>query len=93
MAIAGPVGGAVIIERVFGLPGLGDLAVTSLARRDLPVVLGVVVTVMVIVLVLNVITDILYTFIDPRVRLAPASVEPSTQRPRRAEPVPVTEPA
>ena len=93
VAIAGPVGGAVFVERVFGLPGLGSLALESLARRDMPVIVGVVVAVMVAVLVLNLLADILYSLIDPRVRVHSESVEPADRRIARAEPVPATESA
>jgi peptide/nickel transport system permease protein len=93
VAIAGPVGGAVFVERVFGLPGLGSLALESLARRDMPVILGVVIAVMVAVLVLNLIADLVYTLIDPRVRLASQSVEPEDRRVARTEPVPAAETA
>jgi peptide/nickel transport system permease protein len=93
VAIAGPVGGAVFVERVFGLPGLGSLALESLARRDMPVIVGVVVAVMVAVLVLNLLADILYTLVDPRVRVHSESVEPEDRRIARAEPVPATESA
>jgi peptide/nickel transport system permease protein len=93
VAIAGPVGGAVFVERVFGLPGLGSLAIESLARRDTPVILGVVVAVMIVVLVLNVLADIVYSLIDPRVRVSSESVEPEDRRIARAEPVPAAESA
>ncbi|MFN2472040.1 MAG: ABC transporter permease [Gaiellaceae bacterium] len=76
VAIAGPVGASVFVERVFGLPGLGTLAVDSLTRRDIPIVLGVVITIMTVILVLNLITDIVYSVIDPRVRVRGASLEP-----------------
>lgn len=75
LAIGGPIGGAVVVERVFGLPGVGQLAVTSLARRDTPVILGVTIWVMVLVLVLNLITDILYVFVDPRMTFKSQSIE------------------
>ena len=61
-------GGAVFIEQVFGLPGMGRLAVTALPRRDLPVILGVVLTVTIAILLFNLIVDLLYGGLDPRVR-------------------------
>jgi peptide/nickel transport system permease protein len=75
MAIGGPVGGAVVVEKVFGLPGVGQLAVTSLQRRDTPVILGVVIWVMVLVLILSVIADIIYVFVDPRMTFKSQSIE------------------
>lgn len=91
VAIAGPVGGAVFVERVFGLPGIGSLALESLPRRDVPVVLGVVIAVMLVVLVLNVVADLVYSLVDPRVRTTGQSVEPEDRRVARAEPVPAAE--
>jgi peptide/nickel transport system permease protein len=75
MAIGGPVGGAVVVERVFGLPGVGSLAVASLARRDTPMILGITIWVMVLVLILSVIADIAYTLIDPRLSFKTPSIE------------------
>jgi peptide/nickel transport system permease protein len=93
MAIGGPVGGAVVVERVFGLPGVGSLAVTSLARRDTPVILGVTIWVMVLVLLLNLIADIVYTFVDPRINFKAPSVERREAPSGRVEPVPAPETA
>jgi peptide/nickel transport system permease protein len=69
MDIGLALGGAVFVERVFGLPGLGGIALQSLARRDLPVIMGVVLFGTFCVIVLNLIVDLLYTAIDPRSRL------------------------
>ena len=69
MDIGLALGGAVFVERVFGLPGLGGIALQSLARRDLPVIMGVVVFGTFCVIVLNLVVDLLYTAIDPRSRL------------------------
>ncbi len=63
-------GGALFIEQVYGLPGLGKLAVTSLARRDLPPVVGVVLVVTLAIVIFNLVVDLLYAWIDPRVRVA-----------------------
>jgi peptide/nickel transport system permease protein len=62
------VGGAVITESVFNLQGLGYTAINSALNQDLPLVLGVVLLASVAVAVANLIVDILYAFIDPRVR-------------------------
>jgi peptide/nickel transport system permease protein len=64
------VGGAVITESVFNLQGLGYLAINDALQQDLPVVLGVVLVASVAVAVANLVVDILYAFIDPRVRYA-----------------------
>ncbi len=62
------VGGAVLVEQVFALPGLGSLLVESAASQDLPMLQGVVLVVGVVIIVLNLLTDLLYLAIDPRVR-------------------------
>jgi peptide/nickel transport system permease protein len=64
------VGGAVITESVFNLQGLGYLAINDALQQDLPVVLGVVLVASVAVALANLLVDILYAFIDPRVRYA-----------------------
>jgi len=77
MDIGLALGGAVFVERVFGLPGLGGIALPSLARRDLPVIVGVVMFATVAVIVFNLIVDLLYTTIDPRSRLTQTDFEGS----------------
>jgi peptide/nickel transport system permease protein len=64
------VGGAIITESVFNLQGLGWLAVNSAFNQNLPVVLGVTMLTAVAVAVMNLVVDILYAFLDPRVRYA-----------------------
>ncbi len=61
-------GGSVIIENVFAWPGLGRLAIESISNRDFPLVQGIAFFTSVIVIFLNVLTDIAYAFIDPRIR-------------------------
>jgi peptide/nickel transport system permease protein len=68
MDIALALGGAVFTETVFGLPGLGRIAIESLNGFDLPVTTGVVVFAATAVIVLNLIVDLLYAYIDPRIR-------------------------
>jgi peptide/nickel transport system permease protein len=62
-------GGALFTESVFGLPGLGKTAVTALDSFDLPTVQGIVVFATVAIIALNLIVDLLYAWIDPRIRL------------------------
>ncbi|MDP9255931.1 MAG: ABC transporter permease [Actinomycetota bacterium] len=62
------VGGAVITESVFNLDGLGFMAVDSVFRQDLPATLGVVLVATFAVVIMNLIVDIIYAFLDPRVR-------------------------
>jgi peptide/nickel transport system permease protein len=63
-------GGAIITEYTFGLPGLGNLAVQSVFFSDLPLLLGVMLFSATMILLFNIIVDACYAFIDPRVRLA-----------------------
>jgi peptide/nickel transport system permease protein len=64
------VGGTVVIETVFGIPGLGQLLVSSISARDYPMVQGLTVTFAVLVVIINLIADIAYSLVDPRVRLS-----------------------
>jgi peptide/nickel transport system permease protein len=64
------VANAIFVERVFALPGIGSLLATGIARRDLPVLMSIVVFVSVLVVVVNLVVDLLYAWLDPRVRLA-----------------------
>jgi len=69
MDIAIALGGAIFTEYIFGLPGLGQLAVTSLQNFDLPTIEGVVVFATLCIILLNLVVDLLYAYIDPRIRL------------------------
>ncbi|KGM32493.1 ABC transporter permease [Inquilinus limosus] len=64
--------GAVIVETVFAWPGLGQLTVQSILARDFPIVQGVVLLGSFVTVALNLLTDLLYTAIDPRIRLGSA---------------------
>lgn len=64
------IGGAVVTENVFGWPGIGNLLVVSVARRDLAVVQTIVMVVAAMVILANLVVDLAYGWIDPRVRLA-----------------------
>jgi peptide/nickel transport system permease protein len=70
MDIGLALGGAIFTETVYGLPGLGKTAITSINNSDLPVVMGVVVFAAVAIIIFNLIVDLLYAWIDPRIRLA-----------------------
>ena len=63
------VGGTVVIENVFGLPGLGQLMVQSILSRDFPVVQAITLIFSVIVVLVYLLTDVSYALLDPRVRL------------------------
>ncbi len=62
-------GGSVVIETVFSVPGLGQLLINSILARDYPVIQGLVLVFAVLVIVVNLLTDLCYTILDPRVDL------------------------
>lgn len=64
------IGGAVIVEKVFDVPGMGQLLVDSIFTRDFPVIQGLTLVFGVLVVLLNLTADLAYAAIDPRVRLA-----------------------
>ncbi|WP_245477817.1 ABC transporter permease [Mesorhizobium sp. M5C.F.Cr.IN.023.01.1.1] len=66
-------GGSVVIESVFSVPGLGRLAQEAVAARDTPLLLGIILTSAVLVVVINLLVDIAYAFLDPRVGANEAS--------------------
>ena len=68
MTISGLFGGAVVTETIFGLPGIGRLLVDAILGRDLPLIEGVVLFITVSVIICNLIVDIIYVYIDPRIR-------------------------
>lgn len=69
LSIALLISGAVVTETVFGLPGLGSLVVSAVLRRDYPVIQGTLLVVAAIYVLINVVIDMLYLLVDPRVRL------------------------
>lgn len=62
------IGGAVVTEQVFSWPGLGNLMLKSISSRDYPVIMGVTIITAVAVLFFNLLTDLLYGLLDPRIR-------------------------
>jgi peptide/nickel transport system permease protein len=62
------IGGALVVEQIFIIPGLGSAIVESIAREDFPVVLAIVMVVAVTFVVINLLVDVVYSVIDPRVR-------------------------
>ena len=61
-------GGVVLIESIFLIPGLGSLLIDSLQRRDFPIIQALIMVTAVIVLAINMVVDLLYGWLDPRVR-------------------------
>ena len=68
--VATLLGGAIVTEQVFGLNGLGRMAVLAVTNQDEPVIIAVVVLAAVFVVVANIVVDVLYAVLDPRVRLS-----------------------
>ena len=69
MAIADMIANSIVIEQVFGIPGLGRTLISSISKRDYPVVEAVIVLIAVVILVINVIVDLLYRKLDKRIEI------------------------
>ena len=67
MSIPGLIGGAVVTEQLFGWQGLGTLMITGINNRDYPVIMGTTVVISIVVLVVNLLTDIAYGYLNPRI--------------------------
>ncbi|MEP7074770.1 MAG: ABC transporter permease [Acidobacteriota bacterium] len=67
-ALAGLLAGTVVVERVFAIPGLGNIFIQAVQNRDEPLILGIVAFISIMILVFNLLVDISYGFIDPRIR-------------------------
>ena len=68
MCMALLLGGAVVTETVFNLPGVGNLIVSAVMRRDYPVIQGALIVVAGVYVVINLLIDLLYVVVDPRVK-------------------------
>lgn len=62
-------GGSIVIEEVFALPGMGRLALYAIYQRDYPVIQGIILVIATIFVLVNLLTDITYALVDPRIRL------------------------
>jgi peptide/nickel transport system permease protein len=58
----------VVIEYIFGIPGIGSLLVDAIRNRDYPVVQGVILAIATIYTILNLLVDLSYAYLDPRIR-------------------------
>jgi oligopeptide transport system permease protein len=67
-AIAAILTGSVVVEEIFGIPGLGQFFVRGALNRDYTLVLGIVIFYATLIVLLNLVVDILYGVIDPRIR-------------------------
>ncbi|MDN4478773.1 ABC transporter permease [Demequina sp. SYSU T00039] len=66
----GLLGGAVIVEQIFAIPGLGQVSVLATSQGDIPLVMGLVVAVGIVVVIVNLVMDLLQGFLNPKVRLS-----------------------
>ena len=64
-------GGAIVTESVFNWPGLGRVMITAVSNRDLPVVEGIAITLTAVFLLVNLVVDLCYPFLDPRAGAEP----------------------
>ena len=69
LSVPGLIGGSVIVESIFAIPGMGQLMVQSVFERDYPVIMGNLVIVATLTLVANLVADIAYGLVDPRIRV------------------------
>lgn len=67
-ALAALLAGTVVVEKVFALPGLGDIFIKAVLNRDEPLILGIVAFLSILIMVFNLIVDVSYGFLDPRIR-------------------------
>lgn len=86
ISLSNLVGGAIVTESIFSIPGLGTMVVTAIRRKDIPQVLAALVVLGGFFLVMMLIIDILYAFIDPRIR-AKYSMHKSKKQPQKEKAV------
>ena len=67
-ALAALLAGTVVVERVFAIPGLGNIFIQSVLNRDEPLILGIVAFLSILIMIFNLLVDISYAFLDPRIR-------------------------
>jgi oligopeptide transport system permease protein len=66
---AGLVTGSFVIEFIFSIPGMGSFFITAVTNRDYPLIMGVTLVYAVLIIFANILVDIIYMWLDPRVRL------------------------
>jgi peptide/nickel transport system permease protein len=72
LTAAGLLGGAVVTESIFSIPGIGQLLLTAVSRRDYPLIEGTIFFIAVVFVLVNLLVDVVYGFLDPRIRLGAA---------------------
>jgi peptide/nickel transport system permease protein len=70
LQVGGLLGGSVVVESVFGIPGLGLLILNAIGMRDYPIVQGAVIVTAALFMLTNLLVDVLYGYLDPRIRLS-----------------------
>jgi peptide/nickel transport system permease protein len=68
MAVGGCFGGSVIMEMLFGINGMGKMMIDALRQKDIPTIMAGVIITSVIIAVANLLTDLAYSYVDPRIR-------------------------
>jgi oligopeptide transport system permease protein len=61
--------GSFIVEKIFSVPGMGRFFITAVTNRDYPLIMGVTLVYTALIVIMNLIVDVVYTVLDPRVRL------------------------
>jgi peptide/nickel transport system permease protein len=69
LQVSSLLGGSVIVETIFSWPGIGRLAFEAVFKRDVPLVMGILLLSSVLVLAISLLVDLIYTRLDPRIRL------------------------
>lgn len=69
MTVADIMAGSIVVEQVFGIPGIGRLLISSISNRDYPVAQAIIVIIASVVILLNYFSDAIYKYVDPRIRL------------------------
>ena len=65
--VAGIVTGSLVVEQIYAVPGIGRAFVNSITGRDYPLIMGTTIVLAVLIVVMNLISDILYKVVDPRI--------------------------
>ena len=73
-------GGSIVLEQVFTIPGLGQLMINAIRQKDTPIVMGAVMTTAIFASLINLLVDIVYTYIDPRLASQFTSVKRSVKK-------------
>jgi peptide/nickel transport system permease protein len=68
MIFAFAMAGAFVLEIVFNIPGVGSLVINAVKRRDFPVIQGAMIFIAAVIVLVNIVVDIIYVYLDPRIR-------------------------